>query len=57
MILDAGHKKIAKKFRISDVGIESDIIDTLNGLHASLGNDYISSLCRKVKNICFKDTH
>ena len=49
--------KNRKKSRISDVHIESDIVETLNGLHASSGNDYISSFCRKRINICFKDIH
>ena len=39
------------KFRVSDVDFELDIIDALNGLHTSSGNDYISSFCRKEINI------
>ena len=44
---DYGKNK--KKFRISDVDVESDIIDALIGLHVFSRNDYIISFFRKEK--------
>ena len=40
---------IEKQKKVQD--IESDFVDALNGLPASLGNDYVSPFYRKGKNI------
>ena len=48
-------EKKRKKFGISEVDIESDIVDAVIGFHAFSGNqDYISSFFCKGKIICFK---
>ena len=45
------------KFRIFDVGTESDIADALNGLMRLQGMTILANFAVKGKTFCFKDTH
>ena len=43
-----------KSYRLNDIELEDDIIDSLIGFHAFTGNDFVSSFFRRGKNTCFK---
>ena len=55
LILDDIHgNNNRKSYRLGDIELENDIIESLIGFHAFTDNDFVSSFFRKGKNTCHK---
>ena len=54
VILDDFHGDKRKSYRMSDIELEDDIIESLIGFHAFTGNDFVRCFFRKGKNTCYK---
>ena len=55
VILDDFHgTKGRKSYRLSDIELDDEIVESLIGFHAFTGNDFVSSFFKKGKLSCFK---
>ena len=55
VILDDFHGTNGRKsYRLNDIELEDDIVESLIGFHAFTGNDFVSSFFKKGKLTCFK---
>ena len=55
VILDDFHGAAKRKsYKLSDIELDDDIVESLIGFHAFTGNDFVSSFFKKGKSTCFK---
>mgnify|MGYP003327236149 CR=1 FL=1 len=55
VVIDDFHGDGRKSYRLNDIEhLEPEIIDSLIGLHAFMGNDFVSSFFKKGNPTCFK---